>query len=180
MLLKEVSEFLGVSERTVRNYASKGKLNVSYVPGKTSNVAQFEKSEVESLKAELGTLQSVKTERVNVEASRVGQEKTESGRAIVPASSFHSSAFQPNTEGDRTIVLQASDFPAMVQALGSIVSLKDKPLLTFAEAAQLSGVSEKLLRDAAKAAELKARKIGRSQRIRQTDLQQWIDSQFND
>ena len=54
-----------------------------------------------------------------------------------------------------------------------------KPLLTFGEAAQFTGISEKLLRVAAKTGDLKARKIGRALRMQQADLSAWIDGQFN-
>jgi excisionase family DNA binding protein len=57
--------------------------------------------------------------------------------------------------------------------------LSVKPLLTFPEAAQLTGLSERSLRVAAKEGELKIKRMGRADRLLRTSLDQWLQNQFN-
>ncbi len=173
MTRSEVATFLAVSTRTVANYVSSGKLHPVYVKGPTRDMLEFDAAEVEMLKGE--------TEGDNEERSNAKQEKSPTEIVKVEASPLPLSEEESgNRESGNFLIISEQSFSTLLEKMDTprAPSLIDKPILTFAEAALLTSISEKMLREAAKRGELKARKIGRSQRIRHTDLMAWIDSQF--
>ncbi|MDM9583135.1 helix-turn-helix domain-containing protein [Nostoc sp. GT001] len=52
---KQAAELLGVSTRTIENYASEGRINVTYVQGKNGKQAVYKENELRALKEELET-----------------------------------------------------------------------------------------------------------------------------
>jgi excisionase family DNA binding protein len=59
-----------------------------------------------------------------------------------------------------------------------VVAIADKLLLTMAEAQALTGLSREFLKDAIASGELKAKVIGKSWRIKRSDLDEYIDKLF--
>lgn len=167
---EDAAKFLGVSSRTLANYVTAGKLTPAYVKGPTRDVQEFDQGELEALKEEKesGISQS---RNLRMET---GIEKVESN--VIPVSAFRSPETGKDETGNFTLISDSS-FGVLLNKI-SAVPLDRKPILTFADAAQLTGISEKLLRDAARAGDLKARKIGRAQRILQEDLMIWVRAQF--
>lgn len=204
MTKAEAATLLGVSEKTIQNYIKKGRLRVEYVPGKTSPIATFDDGAVEALKAELEALgPKVETGKVegrnletwnredgneeggNGEPRKIEQgtqnprsRNMEPGNALaVPAAAFR---------GNPTIAISAADLPALAQALVNTfdrshtsVAVADKTVLTLTEAREITGYSERRLREAIKAGELKALRIGRSDRVHRVALDAWVMAQFN-
>lgn len=167
---EDAAKFLGVSSRTLANYVTAGKLTPAYVKGPTRDVQEFDQGELETLKAEkesgIPLSRNTKPE--------TGIEKVEA--SIIPFSTSRTPESGNYESGNFTIISDSS-FGVLLDKISS-VPLDRKPILTFAEAAQFTGISEKLLRDAAKVGDLKVRKIGRAQRILQDDLIVWIRAQF--
>ena len=56
--------------------------------------------------------------------------------------------------------------------------IADKLLLTIAEAQALTGLSREVLKNAIAAGELKAKQIGKSWRVKRSDLKEYIDKLF--
>jgi DNA-binding transcriptional MerR regulator len=188
MNIIEAAEFLGVSERTLRTYASNGRITPTYVRGKTRSVADFAIEDLETLKAELGNpamsgkvvnpANYVNSENQKKSANYVKPEtrknpetvqtlaKPETRQLSVPAEQGSINGTQILTDAFRNA---SESWP---------MNLASKFLLTIPEAMTLSGVKEKPLRDAIKAGSLKSIRIGRSIQVRPDDLQKWVDSQF--
>jgi predicted DNA-binding transcriptional regulator AlpA len=205
----DAAEFLGVSVRTLENYVTGHKLSVRYVKGKTRPIADFDPDELERVKGELGPpLPRFVDVLPPCSATAQNSETPLNGATAQPRNKPHQTPHSetaksetPQTalallsevsgQGGQRPLLQIEPehlgelLRAAVGQHQTLQELSVKPLLTFAEAAHFTGLSEKLLREAAKedgvkaAGEaLKARKIGRSQRILQADLQAWLQRQF--
>ncbi|AFZ28604.1 DNA-binding protein, excisionase family (plasmid) [Cylindrospermum stagnale PCC 7417] len=58
------------------------------------------------------------------------------------------------------------------------LAIADKLLLTIAEVHLLTGLSKELLRNAITAGELKAKVIGKSWRVKHSDLEEYVDKLF--
>ena len=86
--------------------------------------------------------------------------------------------------GNNQVVLQIQ--PEHLQALltaavgqgSTMQELSVKPLLTFPEAAQLTGLSERSLRQAAKEGALNVKRMGRADRVLRSTLDKWLKTQF--
>ena len=176
---------LDISERTLANYVKNGRLPVSYVKGKTGKIADYSPEDVATLKAELaGEARFASPAKVIREASPATSasiEETEgSASKASPAKTL--ARLEPNTTVGQGIDLLAALGDHIAAGLADalhIQNLAAKTLLTFPEAATFTGISEKRLRDAAKANELPTSKnLGRAQKLRRVDLDKWVDSQF--
>ena len=195
MTRKEVAAILGVSERTVNNYAQNGRLNVTYLPGKTSPVADFDPTQVAALQVELAPVAEIETAKVEVGSSNfeprtlkseVGISNLEDERALaLPASNFEVPTSDFGFRG--VVAIEAAHLPGFAQALIDALAvshmaapseLAAKIGITVSEAHVLTGLSEKMLRAAIKEGELPARRIGRSLRLRPSDVRAWFDRQF--
>lgn len=186
MTRKEAAELLGVSERTVGQWAKDGVLSVNYVQGKTSPVADFDEAEVRSLKesrevpsSNFEVPSSGTSKASNSPDSKAGSSnptKVGSEKSLAVTSNFGLPTSNP------VVVIEAAHLPQLAQALhdtitGVGVSLQElsvKPLLTFAEAAILTGLSERTLRQDAKADILPATRIGKADRIYRADLDDYL------
>lgn len=51
-------------------------------------------------------------------------------------------------------------------------------LIVLSDASKITGIGEKTLHNAIQAGELKAAKIGRYWRLRESDLSQWLEGKF--
>ena len=151
---KEAAEFLGVTTRSIENYAKQGKLSVTYVPIKNGGKrSDYSEPELLALKEEL--------------------------EAVV-----HRSIVTPNTSeiqdsgaiGGQEIQLQ------LLQLIATVVikqSLTQKITLSLDEAAEVSGLTRSHLLSAVKSGALNAKKIGRGWRVRRVDLDDYINKLFS-
>ncbi len=154
---KEAAEYLGISLRQVENYAKKGELSVSYQRGKTGDVAVFNDEELRRLKAKI---ESQRAPRPSV--VRESPERLES-TALATSRISDFGELLDWLAGARAEKLKAA-----------ISDIALKPLLKLEEAAALTGLSTKILRKAIDTNDLKAKKIGRSFRIKRPDLDEYI------
>ena len=188
MTRREVAEALGVSERTVGSYAQSGRLDVRYLPGKTSPVANFDPEQVAGLRRELAPVAKVEAPKAEVGTLKLETKMpkledehalaVQSSNFVVPSSNFDSANF---------VAIEASHLPMLAQALvGALEAsrvaapseLAAKIGITVPEACVLTGLSEKAMRSAIKNGEIPARRIGRSTRLRPGDVRAWFDRQF--
>ncbi len=172
MTKKEAAEFLGVTERTLERYTSQNRIGVRYEKGKTSDVAAYDRGELERFKTELErpthrpAIQRMSSE--NGSPTNIGNPDS---TALSPLASFDVI--------ERIITATAA---ATVQAIDVTrderppVEIADKVLLTLSEAQALCGLSRAVLRSAIDAGDLKAQTIGRAWRVKRSDLDKWIEA----
>ncbi len=195
MTRKEAATALGVSERTINNYAKNGRLRVAYVPGKTSPIANFDPAQIAALQEELQPTVKVEVSNIEAETSnlepqaanfQVRSSNLEDKHALaLPTSNFKVPS--ANFALPNVVAIEAAHLPELAQALVSALEtsraaapseLAAKIGITVAEARVLTGLSERTLRTAIKNGELPARRIGRSLRLRPDDVRAWFDGQF--
>lgn len=168
MKKKEAADYLGVSTRAIERYTSQGKLSVKYEKGKTRPIAIYEPNELKKLKDELET-PSYQPEVVtatntdNSEITPVGISQSIE-KLVFPILDVLKKL------NDKLAYLEPSAKP--------LVPVEEKLLLTLKEVQALTGLSEKILREAIKSGELKAKIMGKSWRIKRFDLENYIDSLF--
>jgi excisionase family DNA binding protein len=104
-------------------------------------------------------------------ASEVARVLAESGEIQRPAL-LESSDTTANGESK---LLPDNDSPARLrQPSPSLAELSSKLLLTVPEVCALTGLSRGTVAAAVKAGELAAKQIGRSRRVKRTDLEEWV------
>jgi excisionase family DNA binding protein len=183
----QVAQILGKSERMIANYVRDGKLNATYGSGKTRSVLLFDPTEVLAYKERLdsGTIDVIAAKESGSRNEEIGNEAI--GSALVPISHQQRNR---NTNNEIGTMHTASYFIISDEQLSKLVSSHDKEaapaslaaklLLTIPEAMNYSGVKEKPIRNAIRSGDLKSIRIGRSVQVRPSDLQEWVDTQFQD
>ncbi|MBW4677788.1 MAG: helix-turn-helix domain-containing protein [Desmonostoc geniculatum HA4340-LM1] len=168
---QEAADFLGVSVRALERYVQQGKISVKYEKGKTRPTANFDQSELEAFKAELNQ------------------------PTIKPAIESRQIATDLQHQTDKPVLYsgEIAEFGeiGVIEKLSSIIEallgktdtqpsvpIADKLLLTLPEAQALTGLSREFLRDAINEGKLKAKMIGRSWRVKRTDLDEYVASLF--
>lgn len=152
---KQAANFLGVSERTIENYAKAGKLSVVYFGGK----ADYKESELKALKTE---------------------KETPVHKAMVSIPN-ESEAVISGDFGDITTVPQASLAKFLEEVAAQVWTLPgNKLVFGLEEAAAKSGFSKYHLRSAIAHSHLKAKKVGRGWKIRPQDLERYTNWLFAD
>jgi excisionase family DNA binding protein len=150
MLTKHAAaERLGVSIRAIENYSAKGKLHPKYATGRRGKIALFDEAEVDRLKDERGEV---------VFSPRPPKVTAESALPTLASESPQRLAFLETIRA------------ALTTSGGSTLSIGDKIILTLSDAAQLTSLSQKHLRQAIKAGNLKGKKIGKGWKIKRFDL----------
>jgi excisionase family DNA binding protein len=189
MTKKQACEALGISERTLDKHAREGRLSVQYVAIKTGKRAEFDQLEVERLKADLeraqGTVTDAYTPLPVGDATDPQAGAIQSLRAIAPLPR----PMRGNGNGAQFFVVSPEDFPAMAKAFGAAtmpsggaldtVPIADRLIVDLDGAAALSGLSRGQIREAIKAGELAARKIGRGWKIERAALDRWVKTLFS-
>ena len=171
---QEAAKFLGVSVRALERYVQQGRISVKYEKGKTRPTANFEQAELETLREEL-TQPSVKPA---FESRQISTERRQEIGITV------------QTPGEITEFDEISEI-ATVNKLASIIegfldqdnnqpkiSVAEKLLLTIAEAQTLTGLSKEFLKNSISSNNLKAKLIGKSWRIKRSDLDEYIEKLF--
>ncbi len=180
---QEAADFLGVSVRALERYVQQGRISVKYEKGKTRSVANFDATELEAFRTELNE----PSYKPAVE-SRQTASKDET-RQMSPDN-------QSQTDKDLLHYGQLSEFGevdqlSVIDKLSIIIetllnksqnqpslTIADKLLLKLPEAQALTGLSREILRTAIKEGKLKAEKIGRSWRIKRSDLDEYVAGLF--
>ncbi|MGH7999429.1 MAG: helix-turn-helix domain-containing protein [Brasilonema sp.] len=166
---QEAANYLGVSVRAFERYVQQGRISVRYEKGKTRPTANFDQAELEAFKIEL----EQPSYKPAVECRQIATEQ------------------QPSTDKPMLYSGEIAEFGeiSVIDKLSTIIEsllgrsetqpsvpIADKLLLTLAEAQALTGLSKKFLRDAISDGTLKAKVIGRSWRIKRSDLEEFVDN----
>ncbi|RAM48058.1 MAG: DNA-binding protein [Hapalosiphonaceae cyanobacterium JJU2] len=168
---QQAAEFLGVSVRALERYVQQGRIGVKYEKGKTRPTANFNPTELETFKEELNQ----PSYKPVVEPRQITTEPIESSDKLVhdvgEISEFGSLAVVDHLSDIIEALLTKSD-------LQPTVPIQAKLLLTISEAQALTGLSREILRDAIINKKLSAAMIGRSWRIKRSDLEDYIANLF--
>jgi excisionase family DNA binding protein len=159
---KQAAEYLGVSERAVERYTSKGKLSVRYQKGQRGDEAVYDERELKRLRADLDKKRTV---------IRPAIEPTPDTSDDEPRQLARVSDNQDAAAMLMQIIMAARDRRSETRAL---TDLAVKKLLTLPEASALSGLSVGHLREAIHAGKLKGKIIGRGYKIKQLDLDAYV------
>lgn len=180
---EDAAKVLGVSTKTVVNYSNLGLLEVEYIKGKTRPVADYDANAVHELKTKIdaGEVQIGKRESGNMETGIKKAENVET--SIVPVSrnpiikqgngNRESGTVSLSGEDLAFLINQSAKFQMAEQGT-KMQELAVKTLLTFAEAAQFTGLSERSLRVDAKTGKLKAVRQGKADRILRENLDKYL------
>jgi excisionase family DNA binding protein len=168
---QEAADFLGVSVRALERYVQQQRISVKYEKGKTRPTANFDPVELEAFKAELN-LPSIKPA---VETRQITTD------------------IQPETDKPVLYTGEIAEFGeiTVINKLASIIEgllgktdtqpsvpIADKLLMTLPEAQALTGLSREFLRDAISEGRLKAKVIGKSWRVKRSDLDEYVAGLF--
>lgn len=168
---QEAADYLGVSIRALERYVQQGRISVTYEKGKTRPTAHFEPTELEAFKAELEqpTIKpAFESRQIATEPqSDIGKLRHHPGEIA----RFDEVGVIDKLSGIIELLIEKADSHP-------VVPIADKLLLTIAEAQALTGLSREFLRDAIAAGELKAKQIGKSWRVKRSDLLEYVDKLF--
>ena len=172
---KEAANFLDVSVRALERYVQQGRISVRYEKGKTRPTANFEPAELETFKTELNqpsykpAVQS-RQNTSNIEFRQIATDvQPEADKAMVYSGNIGEISVVDKLAGIIEGLLAKTEAQPTVP-------VADKLLLTLPEAQALTGLSKGFLRDAINNGELKAKIIGRSWRVKRSDLDEYIAS----
>jgi excisionase family DNA binding protein len=164
----EAAEFLEIGVRSLERYMSQGRIAYTRQRGKTGEVVVFNKLELEHFKEELHQA----THQGAIEQSR--QESPLNSSQLVTSS-------QIMAEVGESLLNISEGIDALlvvVKELAVKIPVETKPLLTLAEAQQLSGLSRRYLLQAIKENRLKGQKIGKAWRVKRRDLERFVSKLF--
>ncbi len=173
----EALEILGVSERQLQNYVKQGKLSIQYVQGRTGKVSRYVEKEVLSLKEEDSRPLHRPTVLEGVKGDKGGEEKNRGVKREVPEVSpllLHPSSPLPLDQLIERFIEALS--PASSRPILPPTELSAKPLLTLKEAAYLSGLSLKRLKEGISTGNLSGSKLGHSWMVRTKELISYAES----
>jgi len=164
----EAAEFLEIGVRSLERYMSQGRIAYTRQRGKTGEVVVFNKLELEHFKEELYQA----THEGAIEQSR--QDSPLNSSQLVTSSQIMAEVGES--------LLNISDgidaLLVVVKELAVKIPVETKPLLTLAEAQQLSGLSRRYLLQAIKEKQLKGQIVGKAWRIKRRDLERFVASLF--
>lgn len=155
---KQAAKFLGVSTRTIENYAKEGRISVTYVSGKNGKQAEYKEDELRHLKEELET---------PVHRSFVAPNSSE----ITPSEDFGGLATAPQAR----LIELLEEIAAQMWVLPW-----NRLVFSLEEAALQSGYSKSHLRSAIALGHLKAKKVGKGWKVRPQDLERYTNWLFAD
>jgi excisionase family DNA binding protein len=177
---KEVSKFLGVSEKTVERYKSSGKLSARLKrvigdDGKARKILDFNESDVERLKHNLSS-------DVVFPSITDGHPQTKTQTDLDRQTDVDS----VNSENKQLAILGQTAtvnlFGAILERFEKIIEQNSqanqtpKLMLTVKEASSISGLPMSYIRQSIKDRILKANRIGGINRIKRQDLEEFVNS----
>jgi excisionase family DNA binding protein len=165
---KEAAAYLNVSTRAIERYTAQGKLTPTYEKGRTGPAPVYDQAQLDELKKQMD-------EAGDVSHSTVQHDK--------PAKHDKHDKHDRRDNKDDALVLRSgsrADLAAFIAALDkarglSVADIAAKPLLTRTEAQRYTGLSRELLHEAVESGKVKEVKLGRSYRIKRTDLDAYIE-----
>ncbi len=176
---KEAAAFLGVTTRSLERYVSQNKLKVKYVKGKTRPVAVFDAVELEKLKQEMASLPLSQRPSLLIEFNGENNTVNGNGSKTEVATRATTQLKRAKTETltkSRQGILNPDDAasPMLKKLLASLMA-NNKIILTLAEAAALTNISQQELRKAIGTGALSAAMKGRGWKIRRKDLESYVE-----
>lgn len=185
---QEAAKFLGVSVRALERYVQQGRISVKYEKGKTRPTANFEQAELEAFREELNQ-PTVKPafESRQTATDESHQISSEDEYRQIATDQQQETGIAVQTLGEFTEFGEIATVDKLASIIEGLLSqdnnqpkvpVADKLLLTMAEAQTLTGLSREFLKDAIASGELKAKLIGKSWRIKRSDLDEYIDKLF--
>lgn len=174
---QEAADYLGVSVRALERYVQQGKISVKYEKGKTRPTANFDPKELETFKAEL----EQPTIKPAFESRQIATEPQSDTDKLTHNPGEIARFDEVSTFGEIGVIDKLSGIIEALLGKGDsqpLVPIADKLLLTIAEAQALTGLSREFLRDAINSGDLKAKQIGKSWRVKRSDLQEYVDKLF--
>ena len=174
---QSAADFLGVSVRALERYVQQGRISVKYEKGKTRPTANFDPVELEAFKEELNQ----PTVKPALETRQIATDQQQQTGKLVHNSGEIARFDEVSEFGEIGVIEKLSGIIEALLGKGDnqpLVPIADKLLLTIAEAQALTGLSREFLRDAITAGHLKAKLIGKSWRVKRTDLEQYVDKLF--
>ncbi|BAZ71369.1 hypothetical protein NIES4106_61660 (plasmid) [Fischerella sp. NIES-4106] len=177
---QEAADYLGVSVRALERYVQQGRISVRYEKGKTRPTANFDQTELEAFKVELNqpTIKpAVETRQTppNIEPRQISTDQHQQTDKPVLYSGEISEFGEIGVIEKLSSIIESLLGRADNQPT---VPIADKLLLTMTEAQALTGLSRECLRDAINEGKLKAKMIGRSWRIKRSDLEKYVAGLF--
>ncbi len=164
---REAAEFLGIGVRSLERYMSQNRIAYTRVRGKTGEVVIFEDSELQRFKDEL-------YQPTHDGAVEVRQVSPQNSSQMVTNS-------QIMADVGESLLNISEGIDALLEAVKELavkIPVENKPLLTLAEARQLSGLSRQYLLQAIKEKRLKGQMVGRAWRVKRRDLECFVASLF--
>ena len=152
---QQAMSLLGVSERTLERYVKKSKIGVKYITIKGVETPFFDEGELINFLNE--------------------QRSPKHKPALDNASNTNLAKELILSENDKSIAL---NFVGIIASGQLMNTLANKLLLNIKEAAILSGLSQRYLKQAINTNKLKGLKIGKGWKIRRVDLTTFIDKIF--
>ena len=164
----ESAEYLGVSVRALERYTSQGLIGVKYVKAERGKKAYYLQEDLDELK-----------EKLNLEVHKptVKDEKKEPLNLPSETSNFPSileTIINP-VISQLTKLTNSIEKLSLLTEKQSKISLSEKLLLTLSEVQALTGLSRKILLEAIKEKKLNAKIIGKSWRVKKSDLEDYIN-----
>jgi excisionase family DNA binding protein len=153
---KDAAAFLGISERALEYHVKQKHIGVRYVKGKTGDVADFDQDELRRLKVEIDSRRAPR-------ASVTRESPEDEPRSLARISPLEAPE-----------VLQAIARALRASETQPRADVGSKVMLTLADAAALTSLSEHYLREAVRAGKLKGKIIGRGYKIKRPDLDAFI------
>lgn len=168
---KEAAEYLNVSERAIARYAQQGKISVKYVKGKNGKEAKYPIEELNSFKSH----KDIDIHRPKIEPlPSVDSESQEQDQGLSTLGKGFPSISPVNQE--RLIQAFENIALSMNNEKQMIDICHKKLLLTIDEVKLLTGLSRDNIKKVIDSRKLKAKKIGRSWRIKKKDLEAYINN----
>lgn len=174
---QSAADYLGVSVRALERYVQQGRISVKYEKGKTRPTANFDPTELEAFKAELDQ----PTIKPAIESRQITTELQPDTGKLTHNSGEIARFDEVSGFGEIGVIEKLSGIIEALLGKGDsqpLVPIADKLLLTLAEAQALTGLSREFLRDAITAGNLKAKVIGKSWRVKRTDLEEYVNQLF--
>jgi excisionase family DNA binding protein len=195
---QQAAQFLEISVRSLERFVQQGKISVRYEKGKTRPTANFDETELAAFKEELNQ----PSYKPAVEARQIasvehGQKDTANSQSEDladfdenPSDEVRQITTVKHSQQD-TEVYPIGENPTVIERLSAVIEamlartgddtrvrVGEKLLLTIAEAQELTGLPRQMLRDAITEGTLKAKVIGRSWRIKRSDLEAFVKQLF--
>ena len=182
---KEAAEYLGVTTRTLERHIQSGKLSVRYQPSSNGEIALFDLEELKNFREDRETIRIKPT--IESELSTLMPRPPENPQEQITYSPDQSKISQTQQSESTSFGLGTLIAPLgawfgnLTRAIDNhgsrttTTELRSKLLLTLDEAQVITGLSREILQDAIKSGELPSKIMGRSYRIKQKDLERYID-----